>query len=114
MKGLFLPPGRSSLGGVWDGLPVAMQNLFPPTASLALAASLPGEEEVDRTRLLVSEVGEVGIEGNTLGGVGCRPNLLGRGGGRVRPSPCGSDWLFLMLARFISQLAIHSQSSYHR
>ena len=56
----------------------------------------------------------VGIEGNTLGGVGCRPNLLGRGGGRVRPSPCGSDWLFLMLARFISQLAIHSQSAYHR
>ena len=91
MKGLFLPPGMSSFGGVWAGLAVAMQNLFPPTASLAFAASRPGDDEVDRTRLLVSEVGEVGIEGGGLGGVGCSPNLLGRGGGRVRPSPCGSE-----------------------
>ena len=81
----------SSFGGVSDGLAVAMQNLFPPTANLALAASLLGEDEVDRTRLLVSEVGEVGMEGGGLGGVGCSPSRLGRGGGRVRPSPCGSE-----------------------
>lgn len=91
MNGLFLPPGMSSFGGVWAGLAVAMQNLFPPTASLALAASRPGDDEVDRTTLLVSEVGEVGMEGAGLGGVGCSPNLLGRGGGRVRPSPWGSE-----------------------
>lgn len=89
IKGLFLPPGISSFGGVWEGLAVAMQNLFPPTASRALAASRPGDDEVDLTMLLVSEVGEVGMEGGGLGGVGCSPNLLGRGGGRV--SPCGSE-----------------------
>ena len=65
MKGLFLPVAMSSLGGwladCW--LTVAIQNLLPATASRVLVASRPGEEEVDLTVLLVSEVGEVGKEG---------------------------------------------------
>ena len=88
MKGLFLPPAMSSLGGVMAGLAVARQNLFPATARRVLPASLPGEDEVDLT-VLVSEVGEVGREGAGPEG-GPKPNRIGLGG-RAGPSPLGSE-----------------------
>ena len=92
MKGLFLPVAMSSLGGwladCW--LTVAIQNLLPATASRVLVASRPGEEEVDLTVLLVSDVGEVGKDGEAALAA---PNASaeGRGGGRQGPKPCGSE-----------------------